>query len=405
MDLYKTGEASRQFGHLPFLINLLTRCSHDGIPLVDNFVKMSSRQEAGTSTVEGDDDQTATSTQPSITKWKCRVPRVDIWRAIGCVALSVCGCLSVIPPSPQAPRRNFSWYLGFEYQIIIVGLLLTLMGQFCAKPVIRTAFLLLEATHGKSPTSYRAILTDDLSKVRWRWKLTLLVWALVPAALSVGYKSFLGGEVRSQWEPDFSADLRKYGVDFPRIGDWSPPNDSIYLLLTSFAPFHTASDRGHADYPPTLPHAYGYNTLLLSSDSAAILDLPTGPYMRALQGELNQGDHLVLEAEVDAYVATWNTSTPSFADDDNLWDAAFNHSFSDTRLSTISLYREREAFRIMPFGEPASKDNSRMFVGMYYNSTYFRGMHFDTSANSSEAERFRPSSQLYNIDRQRCRGT
>ncbi|KAH6691391.1 hypothetical protein F5X68DRAFT_252337, partial [Plectosphaerella plurivora] len=343
--------------------------------------------------------------QDAASQGKRHVP--DRWhflRAFACIVLSVCGCLSITPPSPETPLLDIPWRLGPRNQIVIIGLLLTIMSQFCAKPVVTDAFLALEATHDKEPESYRAILTDSiLGTPHWRWRIPLLVWALVPAALSVGYKQFVGGEVRLLWEPSVSADLRKYGVDFPRIGEWSPPNDSIFLLLTSFAPFQTATDHGNADYPQTFPQVYGYNTLLLNNDSAAILDIPTGPYMRALQSELTQGSHLVLEADVDAYVATFNTST---ANDEDLWDAAFNQGFGETGLSTMSLYKGNwEALGMMPFGEPASSDNNRMFVGMYYNATYMRGMHADRSANSTEAERFRPRAQLYNIDRQRCRGT
>ena len=125
--------------------------------------------------------------------------------------------------------------------------------------------------------------------------------------------------------------------------------------LDIFTPFQTASDRGNGQYPTNFTQAYGYNTLLLNNDSAAILNVPTGRYMTTLQEKLTRGSHFIIEAEVEAYVATRNASTPAFVTDDQLWDAAFDKRWDEVGLATMSLYKGNyEAPRIMPFSEPVS---------------------------------------------------
>ena len=64
-------------------------------------------------------------------------------RTIACVILSICAFLSV------APGVGISWRLTFSRQIVVIGLLLTIMSAFCAKEVVKTAFLLYEARFGQ----------------------------------------------------------------------------------------------------------------------------------------------------------------------------------------------------------------------------------------------------------------
>lgn len=118
--------------------------------------------------------------------------------------------------------------------------------------------------------------------------MTIILFLALPLGLSVGYKQFLGGTS--------TASLKSlsglYGVSFPSIGDWTPMNDPIYLQVSSNAAFYTAS----ADDTPIpngsdhYPIAYGYNVLLLSEDSAAVLDLPTNEYLNTMRSKFKEGE-------------------------------------------------------------------------------------------------------------------
>ena len=94
-----------------------------------------------------------------------------------------------------APRLPLAWYLGFNGQIVVIGLLLSIM-NFCSSTVLSYTFLLLEARFGPSSLqNYEALLTSRITspgtRLIWRSALGLLI--LLPLGLSVAYKRFLGG--------------------------------------------------------------------------------------------------------------------------------------------------------------------------------------------------------------------
>ncbi|KAG7294636.1 hypothetical protein NEMBOFW57_004713 [Staphylotrichum longicolle] len=302
------------------------------------------------------------------------------------------------------PALNIAWRLGFQLQIVLVGLLLGIM-NICASIVLPSVFLLVEARFGRSRLqNYQAILTGKWtgSKVTWGWRIILISFIALPLALSVAYKQFLGGTAESSLTP---SSPRSYALDFPRIGSWTPTIlNSIYLLLTAFTPFWAAAEQGKAAYPVAseFPLAYGYNTLLLDDDAAAVLDVPTPAYIAALQSKLSTGEVLNISADVDAYVARRDTLTASLPTNDTLWSQFMAESVAQNLggLSTIELYQGKGArLAVLPGG-----NNDQMLIGLYYDSDYYGDMHFHTNATDPEALRFRQRAQLYSVRRARCHG-
>ncbi|KAK4031165.1 hypothetical protein C8A01DRAFT_21586 [Parachaetomium inaequale] len=190
------------------------------------------------------------------------------------------------------PTFTLAWKLGFQGQIVLVGLLLSIM-NICTSVVLSSVFLLVEARFGPSRLQhYQAILTGKWTgaSVSLTWRLVLVAVVVLPLALSVAYKQLLGGTAELLLEPIGSG---SYGLDFPRIGSWTPFTlDSLYLLLNAFTPFWAAVDQGAAPFPEAGEFllAYGYNTLLMDNDSAAVLDVPTTSYIAALQGRLSPNE-------------------------------------------------------------------------------------------------------------------
>jgi hypothetical protein len=277
--------------------------------------------------------------------------------------------------------------------------------NICTGIVLSSVFVLMEARFGRSLLQhYQAILTGKWTSagLSVTWRLVLVMVVVLPLVLSVAYKQLLGGTAESLFELDGP---RTYGLDFPRIGSWAPSTlNSIYLLLTAFTPFWAAAGQGKGPYPSepnAFPSAYGYNTLILDKDSAAVLDVPTTSYIAALQNELSTNEFLHISADVDAYVATLNTSlTASIATNDTLWTEAMASSIPQGGLSTIELYVGHGArLGIMPFG-----NNDRMLIGLFYDSDIYGDMRFHTNASDPDALRFRQRAHLYTLRRARCRG-
>lgn len=290
--------------------------------------------------------------------------------------------------------------LGFQGQIILVGLLLSAM-EICTSVVLSSAFLLVLARFGRSRLqTYQAILTRKFltgSNIGKRWRFVLLLSLLLPIGLSVAYKNLLGGTADALFKPGSPG---SYGLDFPRIGSWTPSVlNSIYLLLTAFTPFWTAAKQGEGLYPEAreFPLAYGYNTLLLDDDSAAVLDVPTTSYIASLQGQLAVGESFNISADVDAYVASLDPLTASLATNDSLWTQSMAEGGA---LSTMDLYMgQQEKLGILPCG-----NNDRMLIGLYYNSPLYGGIRFHNNASDPEALLFRQRAHVYSVRRARCHG-
>ena len=289
--------------------------------------------------------------------------------------------------------------MGFKAQIITVGFLLSVM-NICAETVIPTCFLALEARYGKSRLqNYNAILAKKFlsSHIDIPWRVTILFFLALPLGLSVGYKQFLGGTSTATLNPLSGM----YGVSFPTIGDWTPMNDPIYLQVSSNAAFYTAS----ANDTPILnefghyPIAYGYNVLLLSEDSAALLDLPTNQYLRTIRSKFNNGETWQLSALVNAYVAARNYSAAeAVRSDDAYWGSALNSS----SLGLVSYWLSQDAntyIGMLPIvGQPFC------WIGVFKGGPTSDNM-YSKSLNDANVYGFRKSAELFSLRRQRCQAT
>ena len=94
--------------------------------------------------------------------------------------------------------------------------------------------------------------------------------------------------------------------DMQRIGR----NTGISLMSNMTLPFIQKSTNATdylADIPlPRFPKAYGYNVLLLSVDSAAVLDMPSADFIADARSRLLPGESWTLSASVLATVTRQN---------------------------------------------------------------------------------------------------
>jgi hypothetical protein len=282
---------------------------------------------------------------------------------------------------------------------VAIGFLLGIM-NLCMETVLLFSFLLLEARIGPSRLqNFEAIITGKFlsPSISFGWRLVLLLLIALPLGLSVAYKRFLGGTSSAEITSPV-----QYGIDFPRLGNWAPPNDPIYFLTSSIGAFLAASQYSPQTYPATneFPTAYGYNTLLLSGDSAAILDTPTASYISSIQRLLSGGETLDISASVDAYMAISDTSS-DFRSNDMTWNAAVNSSLNPTLggLNTIYLYEGMRARMGMMLSA-----NDQTYFGIYYNSSDRGGMTSYTNPAARDFAQFRLSARKYNLKRAQCHG-
>jgi hypothetical protein len=309
---------------------------------------------------------------------------------------SLCLILSIIV---VAPSLSLSWHLGFQGQIIVIGFLLGVM-NLCAQRVIPSTLIVIEAKYGPSRLqNYDALLTNKFLShhVSFHWRLAMVTLLALPLALSVGYKQFLGGTSTIELKPMSGS----YGLSYPIVGDWTPLNDPIYLEVSSNAAYHTESAKdtpilnGSNQYP--IP--YGYNILLLSDSSAAILDLPTNTYLDTMRAEFEAEETWRVSAPVTAYVATRNSaSADSLRINDTYWQTALNAS--ERGLTSYWLARDANTYiGMLPVASEAS-----CWMAVYKGGPISQSM-YSKSISEANVIGFRQTAELFRLHRLLCYAT
>lgn len=302
------------------------------------------------------------------------------------------------------PKLAVSWYLGFQWQIIVVGFLIGVM-NLCADMIVPSCLVAIEARYGKSRLqNFEALLMNKFlaTHIAFHWRVAIVLFLTLPLALSVGYKQFLGGIGTAEIDAvTIKALDGHYGVAFPKIGDWKPINDPIYLQMASNAAFNTASaeDNVAPNVTEQRPIPYGFNVLLLSNDSAAILDLPTNNYLSKMRAQYKDGESWQVSTTVDAYVVTRNeTMAAQFRQNDSYWQETLN----DSALGLVSYWLAQDVQT--KIGMLPVVNQSFCWIAVYKGGPSTDSM-YSKSLNDTDAAYFRTTAELFGLRRQQCQAT
>jgi hypothetical protein len=159
--------------------------------------------------------------------------------------------------------------------------------------------------------------------------------------------------------------------------------------------FLTAAQYDPQPYPTEdkFPVAYGYNTLLLSNTSAAVLDVPINTTLLDLQKRTHSGEVWNISATVDAYLAVQDLSS-DFRTNNTTWSDYVEGS----SLQTIFLYiGNRTRLGMLP-----CRNNSDFFYGIYAHADHFGGMISYSHLDDKDMGRFRRTANKYSLKRTTC---
>ncbi|RFN53922.1 hypothetical protein FIE12Z_1836 [Fusarium flagelliforme] len=196
----------------------------------------------------------------------------EIAALLACFGCSITGLICYFHSATAA-------YLGQKYQLIIVGLMLSLI-DLCTSKLTTIVFLQLETRCGSLLQNYDSIV-----------KRSALASSLAfPLLLSVSYKTFVGGKITTV--------LRTSGGDYGLTGPGGLANFSAgsSLMINATIPFMSTN----ATQLPSPPHPFGFNMLLLENNSVAMLDAPSSSYVNAIRENLHSGQSYTAAAEVKA---------------------------------------------------------------------------------------------------------
>ena len=327
-----------------------------------------------------------------------RKARFDFINVLALLVSFLLLALAYVVVEPQLP---ISWYLGFQQQLTIIGLLLTLQ-SLCLKRLSTKTFLLIEANFTSRLQNYDAILSNSVfaNRANFFWRLTLLSFIALPILLSVGYKQYIGG---------FSS-LSLEGLPHS-YGPTGPPGINIAshqgpTIMTNITlPFLAAtSDDKTAPSFSSLPQAFGFNILLLSKSSAAALDAPVPDFVSNIQRGLKSSETWQLRAPVNGLVATHNSSLDSYRDNPSFWNSPLIPSMKgplnhhNGGLYTADIFNHwAVGFLAWLWDGPPDQTWCMFSIQPSGDGPENRG--FDHIAA------FRKRAQLFNLTRQNCEGT
>jgi hypothetical protein len=148
-----------------------------------------------------------------------------------CLSISIC----TISPSLQ-----WSWRLGFQGQIIVIGFMISIMNQ-CLMRFLPTSLTLIETRWGESRLqNYDAILRNSAvaNDTGPLLRVVLLFFLVLPMTLSIAYKKLLGGESTINIQTGMSGNM--YGL-FPPTNTSSVFSENfanpLYIYINSTSSF------------------------------------------------------------------------------------------------------------------------------------------------------------------------
>ena len=161
-------------------------------------------------------------------------------------------------------------------------------------------------------------------------------------------------------------------------------------------PWYSATRNNNRSTPlPQFPAPYGFNTLMLSESSTAMLDMPMPEYVNALQQKLlnlNNAGTFIISATVHAIVTTNNDTVEAHRNDTVFWDS-FESSKNDsaTRQSTVG----PDGQNIDILANDCGGTSSWLLLGF----------HPRTTAGQAAEHSFHSNALMFNTRRRICDGT
>ncbi|KAE9369152.1 hypothetical protein N431DRAFT_344857 [Stipitochalara longipes BDJ] len=336
----------------------------------------------------------------------CTKPTIA-WLDSTAVFLSFFCCIISICTISFSP---LSWHLGFQGQLIIVGLMISIMSQ-CLMKFVPTSFNLIEARWGYSRLqNYDAILRNSpvAKGTGWAWRVAILIFIALPLGLSVGYKRFLGGESTKIIHPGIRGNM--YGL-FPPTNTNSAFSENFanpfYIYINSTSSFF---EQSVSDY--NFPYdaiaknkatAYGNNLLLLSNDSAAALDLPRVSYLDAIKEKLWESESWTISTSVYGLVVQKNETIEDMRTVESFWRELFAAGASD--LCSMGIFRGGISLGLIPFLPSLSQPTSASSLFGFYSPSRVFSISYSSGSQDPEVLAFSQNASLFTVHRQLCNAT
>ena len=227
--------------------------------------------------------------------------------------------------------------LGQINQLVVVGFALSVMNLGVQRQV-QLAAIFAELQYGRSKlTNFDGLLRKSILSQRLDTtpRLILLVLIVVPLSLSAAYKQFSGGH--STRTASFG---RPSNWGFISRPGWPWTGNGLSGAVDAYVPFW--NDVG-------IERTYGYNMLVASNTTAALLDTPEQDLIYAEQSGLRRGEYVTLNTTVNATVAQFTEIRPSDRVNPAYWESLWTkRGFINTTTDMSFDFLSQLSVRIGP---------------------------------------------------------
>ena len=208
-------------------------------------------------------------------------------------------------------------HLGQKNQLVLIGLLLSLMGA-CTQKQTQLLLITLEARFGASTLQdYDSILRYSILDGNVNWVLRVAIGSVLalPLGLSASYKQFVGGTT--------TIHINSTMLDVGPVGHPGLLQDPLAMMLNVSLPFLMNPPSPYRSDPllgnqVTETGSFGFNVQILSQNTTALLDAPLASELTHLQTTIEPDETLEISTYVNATICTLNSTSrsPERADPD-----------------------------------------------------------------------------------------
>ena len=215
---------------------------------------------------------------------------------------------------------SFAGYLGQKNQLILIGLLLSLMAT-CTRKQIQLFLLTFETRFGASTLqNYDSILRYSVldAHVNVFLKATIACVFALPLGLSASYKLFVSGTTAVPMTP--------VSLAFGPVGPPGLVEGVLSMMLNATLPLLIRSNVSYQSEPllrlPTdtsvTNGSFGFNAQILSENTTALIDAPLATELARLKNIIKADEVLEVSTYVNATICTLNSTgySPERADPD-----------------------------------------------------------------------------------------
>ena len=279
----------------------------------------------------------------------------------------------------------FAAYLGQKNQLILIGLLLSLMAA-CTRKQVQLFLITFETRFGASTLqNYDSILRYSVldTNVSFLLKAAIVCVFALPLGLSASYKQFVNGVTALSLHPT--------QLDFGPVGPPGLADGGMAMMLNATLPMLIANQTAYQseplitppDHEPPAVGSYGFNAQMLTENTTALIDAPLTKELLKLQNMIKEEEVLEFSTYANATICILNSTGSSPERSPEYWETLYRTGFQPPNVATYGT--------ALSFGG-ATREHDYSFIVL-------------SLWNSSKSETFESEAVGFNIFRGQCNAT